>query len=312
MPDSLDQQLMRARERLRTKQKLDAMLTEAQNALYRDASRCRAYQEQLAAEQRDVDRLEATSLTGLFYAVLGTKEERLDKERQELLAAKLKYDEAVESCQASQQEVKRLQSQLESLTDAADAYQRLIDIKESALRETGDQAAARLLQLSEELADLQADVSELNEAIDAGEAARRMLRNVSDELRSAANWGTFDLVGGGLLSSMAKHSRIDAARSLAHQVQRQLRRFEAELADADRRLHVSLEIGAFSKFADYFLDGLIADWIVQTKINDALAACATVLTQVTSAVTACRTQLAGTLEQISRLAEERQTLIEQA
>ena len=30
-----------------------------------------------------------------------------------------------------------------------------------------------------------------------------------------------------------------------------------------------IETGDFLTFADYFFDGLVADWLVQSKINDA-------------------------------------------
>ena len=51
-----------------------------------------------------MDKLEGLSLTGLFYSVLGTKRERLDKEREEYLAAKLKYDESQEAAKDLQAE----------------------------------------------------------------------------------------------------------------------------------------------------------------------------------------------------------------
>jgi len=107
MLDSLNERLIQARERLRSKQKLEAMLKQARNDLYGDVSRCRSLKERLDAEQSDVEKLEGTSLASLFYAVLGTKDDRLEKERQEFLAARLKYDEANEARQASEAEVRR-------------------------------------------------------------------------------------------------------------------------------------------------------------------------------------------------------------
>ena len=46
-------------------------------------------------EQTDVDRLEGHSLAAFFYAVVGKKEEKLDKERKEAYTAYVKYDAAV-------------------------------------------------------------------------------------------------------------------------------------------------------------------------------------------------------------------------
>lgn len=61
---------------------------------------------------------------------------------------------------------------------------------------------------------------------------------------------------------------------------RALQSFRKELADVDQRLHLSLEIGDFLTFADYFFDGLIADWLVQSKIQDAKAQVENAIIQV--------------------------------
>ena len=227
-----------------------------------------------------MDKLEGLSLTSLFYTVLGSKEERLGTERQEFLAAKLKHDEAVESLEHAEQEVQRLEEELKPFADAEADYDRLIEEKQRLLAESGNDKAETLLAFTEKLADLQSDAQELREAIQAGEGALISLRQVSSDLGSAAGWGTWDLLGGGMISTMIKHSKIDTAKQNAHLAQRELQRFQKELADADQRLHLSLEIGGFSKFADYFFDGLIADWVVQSKIRAASQACSSTISEV--------------------------------
>ncbi len=49
----------------------------------------------LAKENHDVERLKSTSITSIFYSILGRKEQQLDKELQEAFVAKLKYDAAI-------------------------------------------------------------------------------------------------------------------------------------------------------------------------------------------------------------------------
>jgi DNA repair exonuclease SbcCD ATPase subunit len=266
----------------------------------------------LASEKADVDKLESLSLTGMFYSVLGTKAEHLDKERQEYLAAKLKYDESVEAVNDLQAERTRLQQELESYQSVEQDYTHLIKEKERLLANRRDPRAERLLGFTEQLADLAADEKELAEAVQAGESALRALRDVQGNLRSAANWGTWDMLGGGMLSTMAKHSKIDSARHRAHTAQRQLRRFQEELAEAGQRLNVSLEMGGFSKFADFFFDGLIADWVVQSKIREASSACSSALTRVSSAVGECRRRLAEIRREREEVGQQRHALVEQA
>lgn len=312
MLDELDNRLMQTREQLRNKQKLEAMMRQAQQTAETARSRCSELKKVLASEQADVEKLEGLTLTGLFHSVLGTKQERLDKERQEFLAAQLKHEEAAATLDEAQQEVQRIRSELDALLDAGTRYKELINEKEKLLAQSGGQSAERLLVLSERLADLTSDRKELQEALRAGQAALSSLKTVSSELGSAANWGTLDMVGGGMISTMAKHSKIDSAKQHARQAQRRLQKFQQELADANQRLHVSLEIDGLTTFADYFLDGLIMDWVVQSKIQGASSACSKAISRVTAAVNECRKSLAKTEDELAKVSAERREFVEGA
>lgn len=110
---------------------------------------------------------------------------------------------------------------------------------------------------------------EINEAIQAGNQALRSLRQAKECLNSAGNWGIVDLLGGGLISTFVKHSKMKDADGLIQQARSDLRYFSRELMDVDSVSDFHIETGDFLSFADYFFDGLIADWLVQSRINDA-------------------------------------------
>lgn len=110
---------------------------------------------------------------------------------------------------------------------------------------------------------------ELKEAIDAGERALSSLYSAQDNLKSASNWGLFDMFGGGLISTMAKRSKMQNAASYMEDAKSNLRRFQRELQDVNVSLDLNMDIGGFLSFADYFFDGFIADYLVQSKISDA-------------------------------------------
>lgn len=78
MLDNIHDRLMETKQRLRAKQKLDAMLREERATLDRERQKCRLHRETLASEKADVEKLEGYGLTGLFYSILGTKDERLE------------------------------------------------------------------------------------------------------------------------------------------------------------------------------------------------------------------------------------------
>lgn len=109
---------------------------------------------------------------------------------------------------------------------------------------------------------------EINEAIQAGQEALACLNEARDCLNSAGNWGIVDLLGGGFLTTMIKRSRMKDADNLVQQARGALKRFQRELMDVEDIPELHIETGDFLTFADYFFDGIIADWLVQSKIND--------------------------------------------
>ena len=110
---------------------------------------------------------------------------------------------------------------------------------------------------------------EMKEAMDAGERALSSLRMAQEKLKSAGNWGLFDMFGGGLFSTMIKRSKMDEAQSLMENAKSDLKRFQKELKDVNIPLDMRMEVGSFLSFADFFFDGFVADYLVQSKISDA-------------------------------------------
>lgn len=110
---------------------------------------------------------------------------------------------------------------------------------------------------------------ELEEAINAGENALFSLRKAKDNLDSAKNWGIWDLFGGGFITDMIKHSKLNNASSYMEDARHDLKVFQRELRDVNSNIEFGLDIGDFLTFADFFFDGIIADYMVQSKINNA-------------------------------------------
>ena len=110
---------------------------------------------------------------------------------------------------------------------------------------------------------------EIREAIDAGERALRSLYVAQEKLKSARGWGIFDMLGGGLITDLVKHSKIEAASQSMEEAKYLLQRFRKELSDVNGNFNLQLNVGGFLSFADFFFDGLVADYLVQSKIAEA-------------------------------------------
>ena len=113
------------------------------------------------------------------------------------------------------------------------------------------------------------NIVEMNEAIIAGKKSLNAMRCAREALNSAGNWGIADLLGGGFIVDMVKHSKLESAQEKLEEARCQLEIFRCELKDVDLPYNFTIQIDNFLTFADFFFDGLIADWLVQSKINEA-------------------------------------------
>lgn len=94
---------------------------------------------------------------------------------------------------------------------------------------------------------------EVREAIAAADMAIMSLERARKELDSARRWGLWDIFGGGLLSTLGKHSRMDEANAAMNEAKRHLRNLKRELLDVRVSEDFKLDVGNFLSFADYFL-----------------------------------------------------------
>ncbi len=224
--------------------------------------------QQLALESRDVERLDGITLLNIWHSLRGTKEEAKRKEQEEYLTAKLKYDEANAALIALEADLTRMDNILAAMGDLDTKYQQAVRDKEEYLLGSGGSEAQHLFEMAEQLGYLKAEEKELIEAIEAGKKAEQAFSKVQKSLGSASGWGAVDLLGGGLLTTAIKHSHISDARNEIDQAQLLLRKFQRELIDV-KNTNDTIEIDGLTTFADFLLDGLLFDAIVQFKINDA-------------------------------------------
>ena len=110
---------------------------------------------------------------------------------------------------------------------------------------------------------------EIREAIQAGERALYSLREAQTKLKKATDWGLFDIFGGDLLSGIMKHSRINEAKQYIEAANHDLKIFQRELNDVNMNFNLQIDISDLLTVFDFFFDGFIADYLVQSKISDA-------------------------------------------
>ena len=291
-----DEKLQQLQEQMARSKQLEAMIKELRNQRDSLAAQVLELESIKLEELADVDRLEGRSLAAFFYNVIGKMDEQLDKESQEAYAARVKYDAAARELEGVEADLRRYESELSALRGCEHRYDEVLKEKADAIKAAGGSNGEEILKLEERNAFLESQKKELQEAISAGNAALSTTQQVLSSLDSAEGWGTWDLFGGGLVANLAKHSHLDEAQGAIEQLQSQLRRFKTELADVTIQADMQVNVDGFLRFADYFFDGLFADWAVLDKINQSQSQVQNTKSQIASVLSRLDSMM-RTLEQ---------------
>ena len=110
--------------------------------------------------------------------------------------------------------------------------------------------------------------AELNRAIRAGYEALRNLEKAESKLNTSKNWGIVDMVGGGFISGLAKHSGMNDANKYMKRAEKDLRVFNECMGHVNIP-NIKLKTKDLIGLLDIFHDGLLSDLLMQSRIKDA-------------------------------------------
>lgn len=305
----IDRELERARQKMERSRKLDVILQDLKEQSVRRRQAEEEARAVLEKEQGDVEELERMSLVSFLARIQGDLESRKAEERREAAMAKARYDAAKWDLEDLDRRLRDFAQEKESLKGLEKQYQALLDEKEAVLRSHGGAQSQRLGQLAQEQERTAGELREIQEAIQAGLAAQRALEEMSGDLSGAENWGVWDMVGGGIMATFAKHGCLDDAQDAAYEARRALSRFRTELADVSSEQVPDVELGDFAVFADYFFDGLFADLFVQSRIREAQEQVEAVTQRVERLIVRLRDERESLEEKQGQLDWERERLL---
>lgn len=277
---ALDQRLAETEKELAQASSLRARQESLQKKRMELLKREWELRKQREEEQRDVETLEGPSLTAFAARLRGTYEEKKEKEEREAREAAARHQAAERELAEADRELEQLNGRLHRLEDLNREYEELLRQKAELLLTRAPQQAQTLKKMDEAISDLAGREKELWEAINAGKACLRKTEEITEKLNSAASWGTFDIVAGGIVSSMAKHEKLDGAGQLAEELSRLLSWFRRELADVESFEVPQIRMDGFTRFADIFFDNIFTDLAVQNRIRQSQSEIASVASQI--------------------------------
>lgn len=308
MIKEINEKLIKLKEEIVLKKILDKKLKNLSLQLEKDKSELYELEVNLKKEYKDVEKLKKLSFASILATVMSNKDEKLEKEQQEYIMAKIKYDEFSSKVELLKENIESIKSRLETLKYCENEYKALLNKKLELIKLYGDQdKKVKLSKIEEEIEKMLLEKKEIEEAESAGKDLLRTANLAKDSLNSAKNWGIFDIAGGDMLSSIAKHNKINEAEAQFIRVSTLINRFNKELGDIQfEGLSFSTTTIAF----DIFFDNIFTDFSVQNKINSSLDNIRNLIRRVEEVLATLNSKKVSINSRISNLRKDYDSIIE--
>lgn len=243
---------------------LKNLLKKRKSAVNRLVENERAYEQAkfiFIEERSDVEALEDQSLSNFIQNLFRNYEEKLAKEKEELVAAKIKLDTASALYFDAQEELTKLDKEIETLKLELDKLREI-------LKQTDKNFKEKMTANEQKLLTLKQEEKELDEAIQAGDNVLDGIDRVLEKLDSADSMATWDLFTDSFLIDMAKYNKINQAEKELTYLERMLDRYKKELKDVELQTALAYEeLGQMSRAFDIFFDNIFSDWSTKDTIQ---------------------------------------------
>lgn len=273
MLSTLHDDLSRALEAVRARDRLRFMRDSRIARLTTETQRYAELRKGLEAERKDVARLEGLSLERLLASIAGRLEPTLAEERRQADVAELAFVEQERLVATVAAEVADLDGRIAALGDVDGMHRAAMDAKARLIVERGDEQGRLVVSLSERIAELNAAGCELREALEHGHALAASLTAAAKTLDQVVRKGVWDIWIGGSMATAEKHRLLDVVSRDMQRGALQYERFRKELFDVGRGVtpYASfLSLGAPLSKGERFCEhvfGAIANGHVQERIR---------------------------------------------
>ena len=97
-----------------------------------------------------------------------------------------------------------------------------------------------------------------------------LVEGAENNFKSARNWSLIDIFGGGMLTDVIKHIKLNSASEKMNGISWKLNELQQVLGNIQIPVDYRMQLGGFSTFADFVFDGAIADIYMSSKIFKSL------------------------------------------
>jgi len=249
---------------------LDSKISSLEKTLQYQEGKLEDAKQILEKEKIDVEKLEKLSLQSILQSFLGSKSEKMEKERLELLAAETQYGEIRSRIENVRSETEILREERKCLENTAEKYESLFKEKRTLLRKEGTCNEEYLLKLEEKILKEQVFLKELEEAIKAGDQVAFAVSDAKKYLSNAMYCGYGDFLWLDIISEIGKYRHLWHANDAIKRIEQYMQTFRIELADVKLKTEAKMLVGPGTVILDVMFDNLFTDMLALRKIDDTL------------------------------------------
>jgi len=225
---------------------------------------------QYEKEKKDVLHMQQESLTVFIQRITGRYDKKMEKELQEEIQAKFKYDAAKAELKEMQFENRELMKEILELKKLSNDFDLKVKKRRDELLNKSDEEGDLFRKLENEVSYYAEKLTEISNALTS---IRRLLdtaRSAINSLQKAESWATFDVwTKGGIITHAAKYSYIDDAQSKFDVLSSQLKTLKNDLSDFDDLLYGNLSgISSSQRAIDFWFDNIFTNLSVRSQIRD--------------------------------------------
>lgn len=218
------------------------------------------------AEHQDVVKLEKMSKHFLFAKILGSREQELERERQEYLQTVLEYNAIAHEIELFEYEKVILKKKADEKDDLKKMRDYYLKIKEQKILYNNGDNNGVIKKLNGEIERLNLLKREIKEAVDVANVTRGYLKRAIHYLKSMDNFGAYAIDG----LTYSKKKLLNKAIKDAIQVKVYIKKLDKEMNDIYNKYELP-SMYKYDAFIDSFHQNLITDWVLKNKLKSAQA-----------------------------------------
>ena len=222
-------------------------------------------------ESVDVENLKRNSLSTILLKNFGRYEDKVNKESEEMVKAKMEYDKVNNKVSSLKTEKVGLQKRISLLNQQEREFEAELKRREEVIKaDIGSDKYIEYKELEGQQELLSKQLVEIEEAISAARRVVSTADSAMDHLSSAEKWATYDVwTRGGIFSHMAKYEHIDNAQHDSSRINSQLSDLRKELGDIDMQGVSGFDgIDSTTRAIDFWFDNIFTDLNVRDRIRD--------------------------------------------